>query len=139
MERKQYNIMTSDNTVKPVETHGAPKPGGHYSQGCANNNLLFVSGQLPVALDGTPRPDLDFKRQAEMALANLLAIVEAGGSAKDLILKVTAYIAGVEHWPAFNAVYAEILGDCRPARSVVPVPALHYGCLIELEAFAALR
>jgi 2-iminobutanoate/2-iminopropanoate deaminase len=132
-------VMTLDNIVKRVETDRAPKPGGHYSQGCANNNLLFVSGQLPVTPDGAPRADLDFKQQTELALGNLLAIVEAGGSAKDLILKVTAYIAGVEHWPAFNAVYAEIFGECRPARSVVPVPALHYNCLIELEAIAALR
>ena len=36
--------MTLDNIVKRVETDRAPKPGGHYSQGCANNNLLFVSG-----------------------------------------------------------------------------------------------
>jgi 2-iminobutanoate/2-iminopropanoate deaminase len=49
---------------------------------------------------------------------------------------VTAYLVGVEHWPAFNAIYAEVLDNHRPARAVVPVPALHHGYLIELEAIA---
>ena len=58
------------------------------------------------------------------------------------ILKVAAAqqigrVVGVENWPAFNAIYAEIFGAARPARSVVPVPSLHHGCLIELEAIAA--
>jgi enamine deaminase RidA (YjgF/YER057c/UK114 family) len=43
----------------------------------------------------------------------------------------------VEYWPKFNAIYAEAFGASKPARSVVPVPALHYGCLVELEAIAA--
>jgi endoribonuclease L-PSP len=50
--------------------------------------------------------------------------------------KLTAYLVGVEYWPAFNAIYAEVLGNHRPARAVVPVPALHHGYLIELEAIA---
>jgi enamine deaminase RidA (YjgF/YER057c/UK114 family) len=53
------------------------------------------------------------------------------------VLKVTVFLAGVEYWSKFNALYAEAFGEARPARSVVPVPALHYGCLIELEAIAA--
>jgi 2-iminobutanoate/2-iminopropanoate deaminase len=64
------------------------------------------------------------------------AIVEGAGLSRDRIAKVTAYLVGVEHWPAFNAIYAEVLGDHRPARAVVPVPALHHGYLIELEAIA---
>jgi 2-iminobutanoate/2-iminopropanoate deaminase len=43
----------------------------------------------------------------------------------------------VENWPAFNSVYAEVMGEARPARSVVPVPELHYGYLVEIDAIAA--
>jgi 2-iminobutanoate/2-iminopropanoate deaminase len=49
------------------------------------------------------------------------------------------YVADVSHWPAFNAIYAEKLGAHKPARTVVPVAALHYGYLVEMDAIAALR
>lgn len=123
--------------VETISTDAAPKPAGHYAQGCATRDLLFVSGQLPVSLEGKARSDLSFDEQVRLALCNLLAIVTAGGSSPERVLKVTAFIVGVENWPAFNAIYAQIFGSARPARSVVPVPALHHGCLIELEAIAA--
>jgi enamine deaminase RidA (YjgF/YER057c/UK114 family) len=50
---------------------------------------------------------------------------------------VTAYIVGVENWPLFNRVYADVFGDAWPARSVVPVSELHHGYLIEVEAIVA--
>jgi enamine deaminase RidA (YjgF/YER057c/UK114 family) len=62
--------------------------------------------------------------------------VRAGGGSPASVAKVTAYIVGVENWPVFNTVYAEAMGDARPARAVVPVPELHHGCLVEVEAIA---
>ena len=122
--------------IHRIQTDNAPSPAGHYAQGIAYRDLLFVSGQLPVTREGKARPDIAFEEQVRLALGNLFAIVEAGGSAPDRVLKVTAFIVGVENWPSFNAVYAQVFGAWRPARSVVPVPALHHGCLIELEAVA---
>jgi len=52
---------------------------------------------------------------------------------------MTAYIVGVENWPAFNRIYAEVFGDAKPARTVVPVPELHHGYLVEVEAIAVRR
>ena len=72
-----------------------------------------------------------------VALGNVLAILKEAGSGPDRVLKVTAFIVGVDNWPAFNRIYAELFGEARPARSVVPVPSLHHGCLIEIEAIAA--
>jgi 2-iminobutanoate/2-iminopropanoate deaminase len=123
--------------IDRITTPDAPRPAGHYSQACCFGNLVFVSGQLPVGLDGKARPDLPFEEQVRVALGNVLAIVEASGSAPDRVLKVTAFIVGVDNWPAFNRVYAELFGDARPARSVVPVGTLHHGCLVEIEAIAA--
>jgi enamine deaminase RidA (YjgF/YER057c/UK114 family) len=65
----------------------------------------------------------------------LTALRSAGAEPSD-ILKVTAYIVGVDNWPRFNAVYAEVMGAARPARTVVPVPELHYGYLVEVDAVA---
>ena len=52
------------------------------------------------------------------------------------MLRMTAYIVGVENWPALNRIYAEVFGDAKPARTVVPVPELHHGSLVEVEAIA---
>lgn len=123
--------------IDRITTPNAPKPAGHYSQACGYGDLVFVSGQLPVSLEGKVRADLSFEEQVRLALGNLLAIVEAAGSGPDRVVKVTAFIVGVDNWPAFNRVYAELFGEARPARSVVPVGSLHHGCLVEIEAIAA--
>ena len=122
--------------INYISTSAAPKPGGHYSQATAWGDLIFVSGQLPGRPDGSSTADPPFEDQARQAIANLLAIVAAAGSGPEHVLKVTAYIAGEDHWPAFNRIYAEMFGEARPARAVVPVPSLHHGYLIEVEAVA---
>ena len=123
--------------IDRITTSNAPKPAGHYSQACGYGDLIFVSGQLPVSLEGKALADLSFEEQVRLALGNLLAIVKATGSGPDRVLKVTAFIVGVDNWPVFNRVYAELFGEVRPARSVVPVGSLHHGCLVEIEAIAA--
>jgi 2-iminobutanoate/2-iminopropanoate deaminase len=130
-------VMSNSSTLHFVATPNAPVPGGHYSQAVIHGGLVYVSGQLPVVV-GTPHDTAaPFEVQARRALANLLAILTAAGSSPAGLLKVSAYIVGVEHWPAFNAVYAEMLGAAKPARSVITVPELHYGYLIEIDAVAA--
>jgi enamine deaminase RidA (YjgF/YER057c/UK114 family) len=69
----------------------------------------------------------------------LISVVEAAGASVADLLKVTVYIVDFANWPRFNAVYAQMLGDVRPARSVVPVPELHYGYLVEIDAIAACK
>jgi reactive intermediate/imine deaminase len=122
--------------IEHISTPSAPKPGGHYSQAAAWGDLVYVSGQLPGRTDGSSTADLPFEAQARQAIANLLATLAAAGSGPDHTLKVTAYIVGIDHWTSFNQVYAELFGQACPARAVVPVPALHHGYLIEIEAVA---
>ena len=126
-------------TIDRIATDAAPPPFGHYVQAAAWGDLVFVSGQLAARPDGSHTAGLPFEDQVRQALANLLSILAAAGSGPDNVLKVTAYIAGVEHWPTFNGIYAEAFPAGRPARSVVPVPALHHGYLIELDAVATRR
>jgi 2-iminobutanoate/2-iminopropanoate deaminase len=125
--------------VKLVSTSAAPAARGHYSQALIHGGLVYVAGQLPI-VPGEPDKRLaSFDEQARRVIDNVLAILAAAGSGADLILKVTVYISDVAHWPAFNAIYAEKLGGHKPARTVVPVAALHYGYLVEMDAVAALR
>ena len=97
---------------------------------------MFTAGQLGVRLDGSHTAHLPFEDQVRQTMTNLFAALRAGDADRADILKVTAYIVGVEHWPHFDAVYAEMMGEWRPARAVVPVPELHHGYLIELDAVA---
>ncbi|TCT06784.1 RidA family protein [Aquabacter spiritensis] len=129
----------SDPDILPVLTAGAPAPGGHYTQAIVHGGLVYVSGQLPTVVGAPHDPGAPFETQLRRVLANLDAILAASGSGPDRLLKVTAYIVGGANWPAFNRLYAEHLGETRPARSVVPVPELHYGYLVEIDAIAAQR
>jgi len=129
------------SSAKPsaIATLAAPTARGHYSQAIVHGGLVYVAGQLPLVPGEPERHLATFEEQARRVIENVIAIVTAAGSGPDLILKATVYIADVSHWPAFNAIYAELLGEHKPARTVVPVAALHYGYLVEMDAIAALR
>ena len=113
------------------------RPGGHYSHARRFGDLVFTSGQLGVRADGSHTAGQPFEEQVRQALQNMLGALRAAGAEPSDILKVTAYIVGVDLWPRFNAIYAEVMGEAKPARTVVPVPELHYGYLIEIDAIAA--
>ncbi|MBY3002112.1 RidA family protein [Rhizobium leguminosarum] len=126
------------SNVITVNTDRAPSPAGHYVQAKLAGQHLYVSGQLPIRPDGAPLSDDSFETQAGQAIDNMLAVLEAAGGTKDDLIRVTAYIVGVSNWPRFNQVYAARLGEARPARTVVPVPELHYDYLVEIDAIAVL-
>lgn len=130
--------MSDRPGITTVLTDKAPAPAGHYVQATVCNGNVYVSGQLPVRADGTHAPELSFEDQVRKAMDNLLAVVRAAGSSPARLLKVTAYIVGIENWPRFNSVVAEVLGDIKAARTVVPVPELHYGYHVEIDAIAAI-
>ena len=129
-------VINTAAKMQAISSADAPPPGGHYSQAVVHQGLVYVSGQLPV-IGGKPHdPSASFETQVRRALANLSAVLAASNSSTDKILKVSAYIVGAENWPAFNTIYAEVLGNARPARSVISVPELHYGYLVEIDAVA---
>ena len=115
------------------------KPGGHYSHAAIANGMVYVAGQLPITPAGEKLVDAPFEVQARQVLSNVRAILEACDSGTDRLVQVRVYVAGIQHWPKFNEVYAEWAGDAKPARAVVPVPELHYGLLVEVEAIALAR
>jgi reactive intermediate/imine deaminase len=125
--------------MRLVSTQGAPLARGHYSQAVVHGGLVYVAGQLPIVPEAPERRLGGFEAQAEQVLSNVFAILEAAGSAPAGILKATVYVADVSHWPAFDAIYERRMGEHRPARTVVPVSALHYGYLVEMDVIAALR
>jgi 2-iminobutanoate/2-iminopropanoate deaminase len=111
-------------------------PGGHYSHAVAGGGLVFVSGQLPIAPDGRKLAEAPFDEQARQVLGNVAHALTAAGTEVSRLVQVRVYVTDIKDWPAFNAIYAEWAGAARPARCVVPVPELHYGFKIEVEAVA---
>ena len=125
--------------VKVIFTEKAPRPAGHYSQAIVHNDTVYVCGQLPVVPETGEKKTGPIEEQAEQALKNVAAILQAAGSDIGHVLKVTVYIADISLWERFNSVYARFFGEHRPARVVVPVPGLHYGFQVEIEAIAAVK
>ena len=126
-------------TIKTISTDKAPRPGGHYAQATVAGNLVFISGQLPIAPDGTGLMREDFETQAEQAINNVLAILKEAGGDEAELARVTVHIVGAEHWGAFDEIYGRVLGeDVKPARTIVPVKELHYGYQVEIDAIGVI-
>ena len=123
--------------IKRISTPNAPTPAGHYSQATVYNGLVFVAGQLSIDPATGAHLTGTIEEQTEIALNNVLAILQAAGSDWSRVLKMTVYVADIELWDAVNKVYGRILGEHRPARAVIPTGALHHGFLIEIDAVAA--
>jgi 2-iminobutanoate/2-iminopropanoate deaminase len=111
-------------------------PGGHYNHAIAANGFVFVSGQLPIDADGNKLNGAPFEDQARLVLKNISTALLAAGSDVSRLVQVRVYVTDIATWPAFNAIYADWAGEARPARAVVPVPQLHFGFQIEIEAVA---
>jgi 2-iminobutanoate/2-iminopropanoate deaminase len=122
--------------IERINAPGLPIPAGHYSHATRAGNLICVSGQLPMRSDGTHTGDLPFEAQARQTLENVSTVLAAAGAGLHDVIEVTVYLVGVDHWKAFNEIYASHFGEWKPARAVVPVGALHYGYLIEIAARA---
>lgn len=124
--------------MNEVLTPDAPQPAGHYAQAIVHNELVFVSGQLPINPQSGEKTIGSIEEQAEQALDNVRAILQAAGSDLDCVLKTTVYISDIALWDRVNAVYARFFGQHRPARAVVPTRKLHDGFQIEIEAIACV-
>ena len=120
-------------TREPISTDGAPAAAGAYSQAVRAGDLVFTAGQLGSdPATGTLAEGIG--AQAEQALRNLSAILDAAGSGLDRLVKVTVYLADIGDWPALNEVYTRIVPQPFPARSAFAVRDLPLGALVEIEA-----
>ncbi|MFC1912254.1 RidA family protein [Chloroflexota bacterium] len=119
-----------------VSTENAPKPSGHYSQAIVHNNIVYVSGQLPIDPKTGEKRIGSIEEQTEQALKNLSEILKAAGSNINQVIKTTVYVSDIELWSRVNTVYSKFFGEHRPARAVVPTRDLHFRFQIEIEAVA---
>lgn len=128
--------MAGETGIRAVLPATLFPPAGHYSPGIVAGGFVFVAGQLPIAANGTKLVDAPFAEQARQVLANVQAVLEAAGSSVQHLVQVRVYVSDIQRWPEFNQIYAAWAGAAKPARAVVPVPLLHHGLMIEVEAVA---
>ena len=121
--------------IKSVYPSGKPK--GHYSPAIVHNGLVYVSGQLPLDEKGEAQLG-SIEDQTTLCMKNLENVLKVSGSDLPHIIKVSVFIANIANWAKFNETYANIMGDHRPARIVVPCNLLNRGCEIEIDCIAAL-
>jgi 2-iminobutanoate/2-iminopropanoate deaminase len=121
-----------------VHTKNAPATIGPYSQAQRFGNLLFLSGQIPLDPDTGQIVGSTAGEQTVQVMKNLKAVLSAGGSRFDLLLKTTIFLTDLAAFAEVNAAYADALGQHRPARATVQVAALPKGALVEIEGVAAL-
>jgi reactive intermediate/imine deaminase len=121
-----------------IPTHKSiPTPAGHYSPVIGHNGTLYISGQLPIDPTTKVAPP-SIEEQTITALNNLENLLLAAGSKRDHVLQVRIYVSNIDHWDQVNKTYAGWFGEHKPARAIIPCGGLHFGCLLELEATAAI-
>ncbi|HEY0780734.1 MAG TPA: RidA family protein [Gemmatirosa sp.] len=113
----------------------APAPKGAYSPGVRAGGFVFVSGQVPRdPHTGALVGEDDVRAQTRQTLANVAGVLAAAGATLADVVSVSVHLADVAHWPAFDAVYREVLAPPYPTRTVVG--AALRGILVEVTAIA---
>ena len=123
--------------MQKIATNEAPAAIGPYSQGMVLGNLVFSSGQIPVNPATGEVEGNTIAEQAEQSCKNVGAVLAAGGSSYEKVVKTTCFLADMGDFPEFNRIYEKYFVS-MPARSCVAVKELPKGVLCEVEAIAAV-
>jgi 2-iminobutanoate/2-iminopropanoate deaminase len=123
-------------TRRAVSTASAPAAVGPYSQAIAAGDLVFCSGQVGLDPATGTLVEGGLEEQAERAIANLTAVLDAAGCTWADVVKTTCFLIDIDDFAAFNALYGRFMPDPPPARSTFAVAALPKGARIEIEAIA---
>ena len=122
---------------KIISTDKAPAAIGPYSQAVEVNGLVFTSGVIPIIPETGELVEGGIEKQAEQAIGNLKALIEASGAKIEDTIKTVVFIKDMNDFAKVNEIYSHFFtGDC-PARSCVEVASLPKDVLIEIEAIVA--
>ena len=124
--------------MQVISTPNAPAALGPYSQAIVANGMVYCSGQIPIDPATNTIHAETIEEQTRQAITNLKNVLEAAGSGLDKVVKTTVFISDMNDFAALNAVYAELFGGSKPARSCVQAARLPKDVKVEIEAIAAL-
>ena len=122
-----------------ISTDNAPAAVGAYSQGIIAGGFVFTAGQIPLIPGTSNLREGGIEAQTRQVMNNIRGVLEAVGSSMDQVVKTTVFLADINDFAAFNAVYSEYFPQSPPARTTVQAGALPIGALIEVEAVALLE
>lgn len=122
-----------------ISTNNAPKAIGPYAQALKAGNYLFCSGQLGIDPQSGKLAGSDTISQTKQVLKNIKEILSAAGLEMKDIVKTTIFLVSMDDFKDVNMIYANAMGDHKPARSTVQVAGLPLGAKMEIEAVAAFR
>ncbi|HLB43753.1 MAG TPA: Rid family detoxifying hydrolase [Candidatus Limnocylindrales bacterium] len=123
--------------MRAIKTASAPGAVASYSQAIDTGSLVFTAGQVGLDPATGQLVDGGIEAQAERALTNIVAVLDAAGLSMADVVKTSCFLSDIANFEAFNAVYSRFVGDPPPARSTFAVAGLPRGALIEIEAIAA--
>jgi 2-iminobutanoate/2-iminopropanoate deaminase len=122
---------------RPVHASNLPAPVGPYSPGMGFERLIFVSGQGATDPATGKLAGTDATAQTEQCLKNVQAILQAGGSDLQYVLRCGVFLLDMSEFKAMNAVYSRMFGDHRPARTTIQAAALPgEGLRVEIDCIA---
>ena len=124
--------------MTPIATDNAPAAIGAYSQAITHAGVVYCSGQIGLPPEGV-WAGTDVRTQAEAALRNLDAILNAAGSSRDRVIRATIFLASMDDFSVVNEAYAAFFGEHRPARACVEASRLPKDALVEISCIAATR
>ena len=125
--------------MKKTHTTSAPEAIGPYSQAVEVAGFLYTSGQIPLDPKTMEIVGNDVTTQAQQVFKNLEAVLASSGCGFQDVIKATVFLDSMDDFPKLNEVYAEYLGEYKPARSTVEVAKLPKGSLVEIEVIAKLK
>ena len=120
-----------------IYTPNAPEAIGPYSQAITAGNLVFTSGQIAINPASGAVEATTIEEQTHQVCKNLTAVLEAAGSSLEKVVKTVCFLADMNDFAAFNAVYATYFTG-KPARSCVAVKTLPKGVLVEIDTIAEI-
>jgi len=119
-----------------VQTETAPRAIGPYAQAIRAGGFIYTAGQIPIDPKTGEFVSGGIAAQTRQVLENLKAVLEAGGSSLEKVVKATVFLRNMSEFAAMNEIYTEYLGQIKPARSTVAVGELPRGALIEIDLVA---
>lgn len=122
-----------------VRSDAAPAPIGPYSQAVRSGREVFCSGQVALDPETGELAGGGVAAQTRQALENLCAVLAAAGLSFADVVKTTIFLIDMNDFTAVNEVYAEYVGETKPARSTVAVAGLPKGARVEIDAIAVSR
>jgi 2-iminobutanoate/2-iminopropanoate deaminase len=121
---------------RAIQINNAPTPVGPYSQGILQNNMLFISGQIPLNPQTKELEVSSIETATHRVMLNIKALLESAEMEMTDVIKCTIFLANLDDFNTVNEIYAGYFAGIYPARETVQVSKLPLNVPIEISCIA---